>query len=186
MKKFKKFLLWICAILAGFTIYNIMCVIPWGLMAGYVYLGVPDQSEPVVEYAEFPFCLVYELSGKEYVVEDSIVCEYAGQDFNEGTGEKYRKWNSYLKSGQTRITLLNTEDGIEIFFLDLLTFPSGAYMGDSDKTSINEIFPNAYYTANFENKTVGRYIIKADEMWEKYKLRLISWKIADPIENEFK
>ncbi len=161
-------------------------LIGWLLMAGGAYLFTAKQPEPIIRYHEFPFQLIYELEGKKYVIEDSVICEYDGQEFSTGTGEKYRKWKSRLKSGNTRITLFNTSDGIEIFYLDLLTFPAGKYMGEPDsKGNILGTFPDALYTENFEDKTVGRYIISADIMFEKYKLRLENWEISPPIENSF-
>ena len=60
-------------------------------------------------------------------------------------------------------------------------------MGDTEIYSgVNEVFPNAWYTSDFENKQVNSYIISADEMWEKYKIKLINWEIAPPIKNEFR
>ena len=161
-------------------------IILWFVMAGSVYLFVPQQPEPIIRYKEFTIQLVYEVEGKEYIIADSIICEYDGQEFNEGTGEKYRKWKSRLKSGNTRITLFNTMDGIEIFYLDLRSFPAGAYMGEPTiNADVRELFPDALYTKNFEDRTIGRYIISSNEMWEKYKLRLINWEIAPPIKNKF-
>lgn len=184
--KREKMLLCIGAIILSSLMLCTFWMIPWILMAGSAYLSTPNQPEPVIHYGEFPFRLVYELEGKVYEIEDSVVCEYEGQDFSVGTGEKYRKWKSSLKSGNTRITLLHTEDGIEIFFLNLSWFPASLYMGDPEsKSNTVGTFPNALYTSDFENKTVGKYIIKAEEMWEKYRLKLISWEISPPIENSF-
>lgn len=183
----KKVLLCIVLSILGLVVLFSLWIMPWIFMAGSSYLLTPNQPAPAIEYAEFPFCLVYELEGKEYEVKDSVICEYNGQDFNEGTGEKYRKWKSSLKSGNTRITLLNADDGIEIFFLNLSWFPTGLYMGDPSSRSDDVVgtFPNALYTSDFENQMAGKYIINAEEMWEKYKLRLIKWEIAPPIENKF-
>jgi len=182
----KKVLWWVVVPIFCLLVLCALWIILWIFIAGGAYIFTPNQPTPAIEYAEFPFRLVYELKGEEYEVRDSVICQYDGQNFSEGTGEKYRKWKSSLKSGNTRITLLNTEDGIEIFFLNLPWFPASLYMGDPTSSS-DEVgtFPDALYTTDFENKVVGRYIIKADEMWEKYELRLVSWEIAPPIENKF-
>ena len=166
-------------------IYTLILIMLFLLTSCAKYWQNFKQPEPTVQYNEFPFRLTYELEGEVFVVEDSVICEYAGQEFNEGTGKMQRKWKARLKSEKTRITLLNTDDGIEIFYLNLLTFPSGVYMGETNKHgNIAGTFPDALYTTNFESPN-GRYIISDSEMWEKYNLRLIDWEIAPPIKNSF-
>lgn len=147
---------------------------------------LPSPPKPKITHGEFPFRLVYEINGEIKVVEDVLICEYDGFGANAARG-KYRQWKSYLSSGNTRITLFKNEE-IEIFYTPNINhWEAGAfYMGDTEiYSSINEVFPNAWYTSDFENKQVNSYIISADEMWEKYKIKLISWKPSLPIQNTF-
>lgn len=154
----------------------------WFLSGGFF----PNPAKPEITHGEFPFRLVYEINGETKVVEDILICEYDGFGANAAIG-KYRQWKSYLASGNTRITLLKNEE-IEIFYTpDINQHAAAVYMGDTEiYSSINEIFPNAWYTSDYENKQVNAYIISDEDMWKKYKLRLIDWEIAPSIQNIFK
>lgn len=155
----------------------------WFLSGGFL----PNPPKPKITHGEFPFRLVYEIDGETKVVEDVLICEYDGFGANAARG-KYRQWKSYLASGNTRITLFKNEE-IEIFYTPNINhWEAGAfYMGDTEiYSSINEVFPNAWYISDFGNKQVNSYIISADELWGKYKIRLISWECAPPIENTFR
>lgn len=165
----------VIAIVVGFGL--------WFLFGGFL----PSPPKPEITHGEFPFRLVYEINGETKVVEDVLICEYDGFGANAARG-KYRQWKSYLVSGNTRITLFKSEE-IEIFYTPNINHrEAGAfYMGDTEiYSSINEVFPNAWRTSDFGKKQVNSYIIPADEMWEKYKIKLISWKIDPPIQNTFK
>lgn len=153
----------------------------WLLSGGFL----PSPPKPKITHGEFPFRLVYEIDGEIKVVEDVLICEYDGFGANAARG-KYRQWKSYLASGNTRITLFKNEE-IEIFYTpDINQHAAAVYMGDTEiYSSINEVFPNAWYTSDFGNKQVNSYIISADEMWEKYKIKLISWEPSPPIQNTF-
>ena len=170
----------VIAILIG--IFILIGRIIWILSFGFL----PNPPKPQITYGEFPFELIYEINGETKTVNDDFVCEYGGVAVDAANG-KFRWWKSYLKSGNTRITLLKNDE-TEIFYTpDINQHAAPVYMGDTEiYHSINEVFPNALYTSDFENKQVNSYIISADEMWEKYKLKLISWKIEPPIKNTFK
>lgn len=150
-------------------------------------------SKPEITYGEFAFKLEYELNGERFVVEDVWVCEFDGFGANEGTG-RYRKWKGKVKgTGEDKIVLLNVKNPTMLGSLDasvskqIIYFLPGSasyYMGDSTR-SRNE-FPDAlYWEYSFPFTTVeGK--IEAEEMQEKFNLKLISWKIEEPIENNFK
>lgn len=144
-------------------------------------------KRPVIQHGEFPFCLTYEKDGKVYEVKDTLVCEYTGLAADAAIGF-FRGWDSHLASGETRITLFQDEE-IEIFYSPNISSRHAAayYMGDHEiYDMINISFPDAWYTRDFENKQINAYMISADEMWEKYKIKLLSWEIAPPIKNTFK
>ena len=147
----------------------------------------PNPPKPEITHGEFPFRLTYEIDGKFFETKDTLICDFDGFGANEAIG-KYRQWKSHLASGNTRITLFKSDE-IEIFYSPNINhWEAGAvYMGDTEiYSSINEPFPNAWHTADFENKQVNSYIISAEEMMEKYNLRLISWEPSEPIKNTFK
>ena len=173
------------ALAAALVVMFMIYVYPWLVL----WLGLsmmPNPPKPEITYGEFPFELVYELDGEIKVVKDVLICEFDGFNLNTGRG-KNRQWKTRTESGEDRITLLYSE-GIEIFF------PSGTdkgdlYMGDPETHAedVEHPFPNAYYnTPPVNGIHNSSYIISAEDMWEKYSLKLISWKPSQPIQNSFK
>lgn len=159
-------------------------------LASLVFTGLTFMKmfpqKPTIKYGEFPFCLIYEIDGKTIEVKDTLICEYEGFAADAAQGF-YRTWKSSLKSGKTRITLFQNQE-LEIFFTPNINhWEAGAfYMGDDEiYDEINIPFPNAWYTNDLESKRLNAYIISADEMLEKYKIKLLSWKINPPIKNTF-
>lgn len=173
-----------------FIITSIICsiIIPWLVMLFGSYVLIPDPPKPEITYSEFPFQLEYEFNGDTFKVQDIFICEFDGYDFSTASGEKYRKWKGYFKSGNTRITLIKKEN-LEIYCFSVAEHwgsMAGRYMGDPDYSGrIYDNPPSIFYTDNFEEKVIDE-LVKDDEVWEKYKLRLISWEIAPPIQNTFK
>jgi len=144
-------------------------------------------KRPVVKHGEFPFCLTFEYDGEIHEVKDTLICDYDGFAADAARGI-YRKWKSCLKSGKERITLFKEQE-TEIFFSPNINhWEAGAFfMGDNEiYDKINIPFPDAWYTDDFESHRLNAYIISADELWDKYKIKLLSWDIASPIKNEFK
>ena len=155
------------------------------ILSGCIFF--PNPPKPEITHGEFPFRLTYEIDKQFFEVEDTLICDYDGFGANEARG-KYRQWKSRLASGNTRITLF-IGDEIEIFFSpNISNLAAGAfYMGDTEMySSITYPFPDAWYSKNFNPQKPQAYIISADEMLEKYKIRLISWEISEPIQNTFK
>ena len=154
------------------------------MIGGHISL---NPSFPEITYSEFPICLEYEINDKLHRVEDVLICEFDGFGFNEGNG-KFRKWKAQLKSGNTRITLFKNED-IEIYYFPVKEDSRlpGVFMGDTEYYSggTGGTFPDAWYTTNFNDKTINDYIISANDMREKYGLQLINWECPVPIENKF-
>lgn len=160
---------------------------PWLiLMIGGYFSSNPNTPE--ITYSEFPICLEYEINGQYTKVEDILICEFDGFGFNEGNG-KFRKWKARLKSGNNRITLLKNGN-IELYYFPVKDDSrlAGVFMGDTEYYSggVGDTFPDAWYTTNFEDKTINDYIIDADDMIDKYNLKLIKWECSKPIDNKFK
>jgi len=156
-------------------------------------MTMPNPPTPEVKYAEFPFKLEYELNGEISVVEDILICEFDGFE-RLGTAGTYRRWNSYLKSENETILLLDvrpleevTERGTKILELYFSWGTAGYYMGDNSRNA-GGAQSFSYISSKYQkvDGEVGYSAYLAEEAWEKYKIRLISWEIADPIENTFK
>lgn len=142
---------------------------------------------PTIKYAEFPFELTYEFDGEIITVEDTYVCKFNGYGANEGTGI-YREWKGYVKSTGEEDILLIEDDNILIF---CSIGSAKYYMGDPEYFADGiarpeyRITPSIYYVEypnELGGKTIGRL---ENEHLEKYKIKLISWKLSDPIENSF-
>ena len=146
-------------------------------------------TRPKETYAEFPFCLTYELDGKLKKIEDVVVCEFVGTYLPSLAGVEQR-WDAHLKSGNERITLLDLSDLnirnefdqqiLELFFSygNAQYYMGGAYpkspqMGD-------------YIECKYRNAdgTIGGGTYKAEDAYRQYKLRIVSWECAPPIENK--
>lgn len=168
-----------------YVLIFLLCMGILGLSLNAVSLMKMVPKKPSVKHGEFPFCLTFECNGKVYEVKDTLVCDYGGFAANASRGI-YRKWKSYLKSGKTRITLFRNHK-TEIFFTpNINNWEAGAfYMGDNEiYDKINIPFPGAWYTDDLENGK-NAYIISAEEMWEKYKVKLLNWEISPPVQNSF-
>ena len=154
-----------------------------------------NPSSPAKTHYEFDFILVYEFNAQEVTVKDSIVCEYDGVK-RLGTAGNKRKWKSYIKSsGSERIVLadIGALDYVNDFgeAITELVFDYGNaefYMGDNGNGGV---FPaqNLDYVSYLSVMADGntRYNdIPAEEAYEKFGVRLISWECDPPIKNTFK
>lgn len=153
---------------------------PWlGMYTGIKLM--PNPPRPEIIYGEFPFSLEYEINGQRIVIQDTLICEYDGIGLNEAQG-KYRKWKEHLVSGNQKILLLKVDDSKEIYY-----DPGNAryYMGDlKSNEGYEHNFPNAMI-AEKKGGTISNSIINADELLNKYNIKLISWKYSKPITNNF-
>ncbi|KJB85749.1 hypothetical protein AZ66_22830 [Paenibacillus sp. E194] len=171
----------IIVVTAIIAIVLYITVWPW-LM---IFIGnflLPSPSRPEVTYAEFPFRLEYEINGKRIVIKDTLICEYDGIGVDEGRG-KYRKWKEHLASGNQNILLLKVNDTKEIYY-----YPGSAqyYMGDMNEgVTYTQSFPNARYFEKYADGSTRDGIIRADELLNKYNIKLISWDYTQPIKNNF-
>ena len=152
-------------------------------------LNVP---EPEIKYGEFPCALAYEVDGEIKTIEDIIVCEFDGFKV-VGEAGKYRKWKTYLKSGNEDMTLLdlrplNEKNEFGHTMLEFFFSYGNAeyYMGDTQRKSIPHIADYVEYKYQTVDGNIGGSAYSNEEAYEKYKIRLISWEAAPPIENEFK
>ncbi|MCC3381765.1 hypothetical protein ACFQ5D_02480 [Paenibacillus farraposensis] len=179
MKVKKTLLLLSIPLLLAFAII-VFIALPWLL----IFIGIqlePNPPQPEITYGKFPFRLEYEINGQRKVIQDTLICEYDGIGSNEGQG-KYRKWKERLASGNEKITLLKVNNTKEIYYS-----PGSAnyYMGDlGDSRKYEHFFPDALL---IEKNGIGTSngIILADELLDKYHIKLISWDYTPPIKNNF-
>lgn len=169
------------------TLFIIVAIVlflalPWIILCIGLYLS-PAPPSPKITYAEFPFRLEYEINGQREVIEDTLICEYAGIGINEGIG-KYHEWTERLASGKERITLLKISDTQEIWYR---VGHARYYMGAlGPGGSYHHPFPNAEFL-DLEKEKKGEYYettLHAEELLEKFNIKLIHWDYTEPITQE--
>lgn len=129
---------------------------------------------PMLVHGEFPFVLTYSVDGESRVVEDSVVCRYAGKS-PSGSGSK---WTQSLKSGSRLIVLKVLDDG------GLIYFPQGGckgYMGDWQR--LGSFDPSKGKPAvQYKSGSVTRSsALDPQVAEEEHGLRIISWEFTPPI-----
>ena len=149
------------------------------LIIALSFSGCENVPEPQIKEGEFPFEIVYEIDGEIIIVNDVYICEFDGFDWNEGVG-KHRKWKGYIKSGAEELILL--EDG-DLKFAVSVGSPE-YYMSDPS-CQWSENTPSIYYIKPNEFGGITSGSSGIDPLLEQYKLKLISWKFSDPIQNSF-
>lgn len=174
----KKVIIVVCCVLA-----LPMLLFHCGLALGA--LSSPAPKKPTITYGEFPYRIEYEVDGKTFIIEDVLICEYTGISFSEGN-EKIRTWKSYSKNRSSNgdIVLL-LKDGRKKVSL---------HLGGASYYMNEEIFHPSYTKDSvsiiFDEGIGDRQSIElpedsTHELWEEYKIRIIDWKLADPIKNTF-
>lgn len=140
-----------------------------------------DIKSPNIKHGEFPFEIKYEINNEINKICDTLICDFDGFK-SIGEAGTIHKWKSYLASGKERVVLFS-DDEIEIYF-DPGT--PQYYMGD-------EFSPNKY-PRNFKdlscikkNKdgTIVHSAILEKDLFAKYKIRVLEWKISEPIQNSY-
>jgi len=166
--------------LIGVLIFYIVVV----LFVLQIYL--PREDAPQVRYGEFPFKLEYEINGEYYCVEDILVCEFDGFEYSLGQGMSVRTWKVYTKgTGEPVVVLLEPDEDTTIYFA---VGGSWHYMGDY-RNSPTPTTPSSFPDAHVEYRrsdggTSGGYF-EADELYERYAIKLLNFEHAQPIENSF-
>ena len=180
MKKGLLILLIVFAIIVAIYIF---------VISGAFSLFMSEPEKPEITYGEFPFTITYEVNGEIKKVEDAIVCEYDGIK-NLGTAGKYRAWSSKLKSGNERVTLLRIEEENRICEITVSAGLPEYYMGDfiQDKTEYERAMLDDNYLGYIEWKNGEQtgISISKEEVYEKFKLKVIEMDFSEPLENEFR
>ena len=146
---------------------------------------LPNPPVPVICNGEFPLEIVYTLNGEKYTLCDTYVCIYQGVEIHGGgvlggQGEKRRLWKGYLKSTGDEELVLYEDEKIKVYCE--LGAP-GYYMGDMKYSDEAE---TEIYLKDYENRRIYRDIFGREDIKELCDAELISFEIAEPIENEFK
>ena len=194
-QKLRIFIITGLVLLLLYVIYRILLF--FLVITGAIFIFNPNPPAPQIKYGEFPCRLVYEINGEQKVIEDTIICEFDGFE-NIGSAGNYRKWKTYLRNEgemtSDNIVLLNLQNDdiydefghkvLELYFYG----GSGHYymndeLGGHERTA--QDFSYIDYKYEFLDGTIGHSAFKAEEAYERFKIKLISWEVAPPIQNEF-
>ncbi len=146
---------------------------------------IERPPKPEIKYGEFPFELVYTVEGETIVVEDVVICEYAGSEVNGGSLTRYRVWDKHLLSNNEEDVVL-VEDGNEkVYFY---VGDGGAYMGDySDGDEpIDLSYEGSLYHTSVDGTITSTAGLTKEELKNQYNIEIISFKPSPSIENNFK
>ncbi len=171
----KKTTMVILALVLVFVIGVLILASPWIIIFMGGWLS-PNPPKPEITYGEFPFRLEYRIEDEVIVVEDVIVCEYDGIDWDEGNG-KHRNWKKTFKNTGEEDLLVLIDGDTKIY-----CSVGGAdyYMGDKEYGE--PFIPKFYYVEFYDNITVSG---SAGDLLDKYKIELLDWHLSKPIENKF-
>ncbi|MBQ7012198.1 MAG: hypothetical protein IJN63_10875 [Clostridia bacterium] len=162
------------------------------IISGAFALLYEDPLEPVIKYGEFPITVIYELNGEIKERKDVIVCEYAGIE-NWGTGGKHRKWTSeYISGNDYLFLLMGEEDGVKFTLsVEMPNWLASYYMDDLDpmyreerERELKRINQKLLLTQFVDGGWVQR-TLAGDEVYEKYKLRVLEVRHSLPINNSY-
>lgn len=177
--------------------------LPWTIMALYAEFCVPEPEQPVIAEESFPFTMVYELNGKEIMIEDKMICKYAGSECNEGDFVKYRTWDMKLESGGDSIVLWEGKNRkgekqrivLELdpaYYMDDVGGKYDAYeTPDQDCFFYPEMAEEEYHSWYVALETtdsdgdIDSDRIRTKKKLSKYGIKIVSWKCRQPIENSF-
>ena len=196
------------SIVAGKTVLIIFLIIFHLLIRLLVGFGLAllPRTQPEITYGEFPVRLTYELNGEIRTVQDVAICEFDG--YKVSIEDESRKWKVTLKSELDEppsdkeqweetdfvlITLLDLRNkgiyddfGHEVLELYFFGGNGSYYMNDVMEFGHDaQDFTCVEYMYKTEDGKIGGSSFGAEEAYEKFNIRLISWEAAKPIRNTF-
>ena len=178
--KIKKILFAIPIILV--VLLAVYLSLPWTLLTGHAILDAfhfdaSKLPKPGTVYGEFPVKLVYEINDETVTVSDIYVCEYIGYD----EALHLRKWGGHMKSTKD-LGFTIYEGKNEKILCRIGT--ADYYMGEGGDVQVTFIREYTDWYKLFHMPLDGG-VIDETEVYDNYKIKLISWEVAVPIENNF-
>ena len=159
-----------------------------------------EQKPPQITEGEFPFVVEYEINGKRYIIEDTVVCSFDGYDHSAWFA-KPRTWNEHLKSGdEDKIIILHEENNYSVLTPGrlneqsrvVLNYGSGEYyMGDkTNSRSMIYAKPFFYYSERYQTDEKTTYNtgekLSEKELKKYFGIKIIRFEFSKPIKNKFK
>lgn len=177
------------------------------LLLVFCLTGCKERFDPApqITEGEFPFVVEYEMNGERYLIEDTVVCKFAGYTSTNSFAifgyPSWRVWDESVKSGKEGdfgILLMELEENTEsVFVRGRINFESWVfidygsaeyYMGDSDKGYDKKPrirYYEKYYDEDIEMPN-STFTTLTNEQLEKYfGIKIIRFEFSEPIENTF-
>lgn len=161
--------------LGVFALFFILQSISGGLLGEFLF---DRPNKPKIKHAEFPFELVYEYNGEDFIISESIVCDYKDISFAL-EGGNYRDWDCYITN--------NARYGQ--YYLDEVDYPSlyiqvplnaEYYMGAPDAKE-EFALPYIFYI----DESTGTTYYEQD-LIDAVGARIISWSVSEPLKDNIK
>jgi len=142
---------------------------------------VTTAPRPEITKGEFPFRIEYEINGETVVIDDTVICEFAGysspscDDYN-----RYRKWKTSLVSGR------KTSENIAIVIVEnqqIYFYLGGPEYYMEARGNLNF---HAFKLIKHSFWSYSTQWIYSEELLNMYKIKVISYEFSPPIENTFK
>lgn len=159
--------------------------------------GSYDELPPKIKYGEFPFKLKYELNGKIYDINDTVICDFDDFDISGGFG-KSRNWKERLKSGSDRFTIISNENVYSVLEPGRVNKSSGIYfdygdgqyyMGDPNADSAIHSSPHFCYVETYEKSPKKTHVyatpLTKEQLQKYFGIKIIEWTFSKPIKNTF-
>lgn len=187
----------------GVLMSAVFCLtLPWEGLYFFGSVKTEEPEKPQITEESFPFTLVYEMNGKEIVIEDTMICKYTGSDWYMNDNKKIRTWGMELKSGKDSIVLWEGENAQKEKQRIIIGVEPEYYMDDVNDGEEYEkmdqgdiLFPGMtveeYRNSYLLLQTVGsegeieEEGVRKEELLPKYGIKIVSWKCREPIKNNF-
>lgn len=153
-----------------------------------------NQSEPAIEYGEFPFRFSYELDGQSHTIEDTVICTYVGL---EGILHR-RDWSTRLQSAVEPKAMLQQKDTHSAIHPERINTSAqvgldygygGYYMGDPNADEMLNAEPHLYYHEVYKTDATTTYMestmLSADEARALFGITVTEFDFSMPIKNTF-
>lgn len=160
------------------------CLIVFTLMPMLFSSCSAKMPVPTITEGRFDFSVTYELNGEEKTYCGVYVCKFDGVYVSwSGNG---RDWSGYIENGngEDEIAIQTNEDGIIYIGFD---FRPEYFMADpsyADSLPPEPTLYIIYHSDGSDNLNIDNE--DSVDFMAKYGVRIISYDVADPIENTYK
>jgi hypothetical protein len=183
------------AVIVGITVTPLIIIALVVVVAKIALIFNP--LPPTIKHGEFPFHLKYEMNGKTYDVNDTVVCDFDRIAVVSESIVKKRMWEEHLKSGTSRITILSENNvrsvvkpnridtKIEIYY----NYGSATFFMGDPSGSLSEK-PQIKYIETYSERpnvtVIDATPFTAEQLQKNFGIKIISLNYSPPIKNTFK